>query len=286
MAEMEQTHQRTFPDQPVPALGGRTPREAAGDPALRPKLVRLMKSHVRSHDQKNLQTGRDADINWLLRELGLEELDVPPPPLRSPLEMADPEEMEPLDEEDERREEKDDGPNAYSPEPDPLPEQPIDLDEAARRLNKAMEEFDTATEALNELEASGATLIPDASELTADLLSGTEFSCLVTFLLQAWFALVPPGCRAPRLRLPAMREAMRHELALVTPREMSGSMETLQIFVSDCRQPALLQVLVGRLFDSTRKMPKDMRPTAEARIAMVVILKVVFNELDHALRRP
>jgi len=277
---------RAFSDQPIPALDGRTPRDAAGDPVLRPKLVRLMKSHVRGHDQKNLQTGRDTDINWLLRELGLDELDVPPPPPRPPLETGDTGGMEPLDEKDEPREGRDDEPNAFSPEADPLPDEPFDLNEAARRLDTASGEFDTAAEALNELEASGATLIPDVSELTADLLNGTEFSCLVTFLLQAWFALVPPGCRAPPLRQPAMREAMRHELALVTPREMSGSMETLQIFVSDCRQPALLQVLVARLSDSAKKMPKNMRLKAEAKVAMVVVLKVVLNELDHALRHP
>jgi hypothetical protein len=286
LAEMEQAYLRAFSDQPIPALDGRTPRDAAGDPVLRPKLVRLMKSQVRGHDQKNLQTGCDTDINWLLRELGLDELDVPPPPPRPPLETGDTGGMEPLGEEDEPREGRDDEPNAFSPEADPLPDEPFDLDEAARRLNTALGEFDTAAEALNELEASGATLVPDASELTADLLNGTEFSCLVTFLLQAWFALVPPGCRAPPLRRPAMREAMRHELALVTPREMSGSMETLQIFVSGCRQPALLQVLVARLSDSAKKMPKNMRPKAEAKVAMVVVLKVVLNELDHALRHP
>jgi hypothetical protein len=33
-------------------------------------------------------------------------------------------------------------------------------------------------------------------------------------------------------------------------------------------------------------MPKNMRLKAEAKVAMVVVLKVVLNELDHALRHP
>jgi len=286
LAEMEEAYRRAFPDQSLPALDGRTPREAARDPALRPRLVRLVKSLVRGHDEKNLKTGRAADLNWLLRELGLDELDVPAPPPRPSLETGDIGRVKPPDEEDDPREERDDEPGAYSPEPDPLPDEPFDPAEAARRLNIALGEFDTAAEALNELEASGATLVPDASELTVDLLSGTDFSYLVTFLLQAWFALVPPGCRAPLLRRPAMREALRHDMALVTPKVMSGSMETLRGIVTDCRQPALLQGLVARLFDSAKKMPKSARPTAGARTAMVVVLKVLLNELDHALRHP
>jgi len=47
-----------------------------------------------------------------------------------------------------------------------------------------------------------------------------------------------------------------------------------------------VQVLVARLSDSAKKMPKNMRPKAEAKVAMVVVLKVVLDELDHALRHP
>lgn len=282
LAEVEQAHLRGFADLPVPALDGRTPRAAARDPALRPKLLRLMKTHVRGHDEKNLRTGRDADINWLLRELGLNELDVPPPPSRPPPDPKDAEEMEEPPDEEEA------GDEAYEdrPEPDPLPDKPFDLDEAAERLNAALEEFDTAAEAFDELEASGATLIHDANELTGELLGDTEFSYLVTFLLQGWFALVPPGCRAPRLRLPAMRDAMRREMALLMPRVMSGPMEALNSILSDCRQPALLQLLMANLFEGAQKVPENTRPSLEAQAPMVVALKVVINELDSVLRGP
>ncbi len=76
---------RIFLDNSNPELDGRTPREAARDPQLRPKLLRLIKSRVLTTDQRNLNSGRNDDINWMLRELGLDEIDFEaPPPGRVP----------------------------------------------------------------------------------------------------------------------------------------------------------------------------------------------------------
>jgi len=47
-----------LPDTPIPALDGRTPREAAAIPSLRPKLLHIMKGHVRALDEGNLRSGR------------------------------------------------------------------------------------------------------------------------------------------------------------------------------------------------------------------------------------
>lgn len=88
-ADYAAADERRFPDSPIPGLDGRTPREAARDPALRPKLARMLKARVRSHDEKNLRTGRADDINWLLRELGMDEILFEPPPRRAPVAEGD-----------------------------------------------------------------------------------------------------------------------------------------------------------------------------------------------------
>lgn len=75
---------KNFADHPLPALENKTPRQAATDPALRPALVRLMKGHVRTLDREALRRGTIQDINWLIRDLGLNEIELPPPPLRTP----------------------------------------------------------------------------------------------------------------------------------------------------------------------------------------------------------
>ncbi len=86
-AEMEKSmlkdFDRTFLDSPLPALNDKTPREAASLPALRPALIQLMKQHIRTRDEHNLRNGSQIDINPIIRELGLDEIDFPPPPERA-----------------------------------------------------------------------------------------------------------------------------------------------------------------------------------------------------------
>lgn len=73
---------RSWLNESIPALGGKTPREASMDPAWRPMLVHLAKDQVRSFDEANLRAGTTGDLNWALKDLSLDELIFPPPPWR------------------------------------------------------------------------------------------------------------------------------------------------------------------------------------------------------------
>ncbi len=90
MADVHEQNDRRFLDAALDGLGGKSPRQAASDPAFRPKLVRMMKSRIRSADQDNLETGGNRDVNWMVRELGLDEiLFYPPPPRPRPKRHGD-----------------------------------------------------------------------------------------------------------------------------------------------------------------------------------------------------
>ena len=68
---MEQ-HYSGWIDTPLPALDGRTPREAAGVKAARPKLISLLK-HMESMSERARRQGRPAyDFGWMWGELGLQ----------------------------------------------------------------------------------------------------------------------------------------------------------------------------------------------------------------------
>lgn len=69
--EFYERHYRDWPDRPLPALGGRTPREAAGLAELRPTLVALLKD-FESRAERQRREGRTAyDFRRLWGELGL-----------------------------------------------------------------------------------------------------------------------------------------------------------------------------------------------------------------------
>jgi hypothetical protein len=72
----EKHHQyfRQFPDAAQPALDGKTPRAAAKDPGLRPRLVELMKDHLNHVELQNQRDGLALNLDGLLKELELPEL--------------------------------------------------------------------------------------------------------------------------------------------------------------------------------------------------------------------
>ena len=56
-------------DQPVPALDGRTPRAAARDPRLRPKLIQLLREMENHQDHARREGRAWYDIGWMWEEL-------------------------------------------------------------------------------------------------------------------------------------------------------------------------------------------------------------------------
>ncbi len=74
LQKMHKRHYTIFLDDKIPALDNMTPREAASDPQMRPKLIELMKQHLKGIEQQNKDRGLDLNIDWVLDELLLLEL--------------------------------------------------------------------------------------------------------------------------------------------------------------------------------------------------------------------
>lgn len=69
--EFKEQHYRPWPDQPLPALGGRTPRRAARLQSQRSKLIALLKD-MENREAHAAMDGRPAyDFTWIWKELGL-----------------------------------------------------------------------------------------------------------------------------------------------------------------------------------------------------------------------
>jgi len=75
LSKFHDQHYRQFMDSPVPMLENKTPRQAAKNKSLRPKLIDLMKLHIHGIEKRNQEDPcLSLDIDWVLDELGLEEL--------------------------------------------------------------------------------------------------------------------------------------------------------------------------------------------------------------------
>jgi hypothetical protein len=76
-------HYRAWVDEPVPALEGQTPRQAAGQPKLRPRLDELIHGLEGMYQQALRERQPAYDPSWMWNELGLADKSAPflPPPL-------------------------------------------------------------------------------------------------------------------------------------------------------------------------------------------------------------
>jgi hypothetical protein len=277
-AEIFAAQDRAWLDQPVEALDGLSPRAAASRPALRPKLIRLMKSRVRGCDERNLQTGSTHDVNWMLRELGLDEILFEPPPKRAVV----PE--EPHDDEDWADDEAPSLADPSLPPAPPLPPGPFSLEEAGERLRAGMEAFDLAADATEAMEAAGSTLIDDVDEITVGLLDDEMFPLLIPFLIQAWFVFAPPGTRGPEIDFDRLAAGIRTEMESIMTALRDRSDAGFNRFFRSGPQPDLTMALATMMLESTSTLPKKSRPGPETQAVMACVLKAVVAELDYASR--
>ena len=65
---------KKFIDENIPMIDNKTPRQAAEEPGLRPKLIELMKLHINGLEKMNKRKSVNINIDWVLDELGLAEL--------------------------------------------------------------------------------------------------------------------------------------------------------------------------------------------------------------------
>lgn len=74
LEETLQRHFRSLLEERIPMLEGRTPRESARDPALRPLLLEWTKGLIHQVETNNRRDGTSISLDWILDELGLTEL--------------------------------------------------------------------------------------------------------------------------------------------------------------------------------------------------------------------
>jgi len=58
-----------------------------------------------------------------------------------------------------------------------------------------------------------------------------------------------------------------------------GPDKVLDNIVLGSRQPAVLQLLVLQLLETSAKVPKKLRPKPESMVPMIAVLKVVINQV-------
>lgn len=162
---------------------------------------------------------------------------------------------------------------------------PLTHEQAEQLCAPAGEPAEEIIGLVTEISQSNTTLLEDARTLCGTVVSDEDFILLGTALVQAWRALVPRGVRAPALDLARMGRNLSHDLHRLAANQGKTEMaETLQQLTTPGGQRALLDVLTARMVELNEASPKSSRVKPEQLFVLTLVLKIVVDELDRALR--
>ncbi len=280
-----------FLDAQVPALDNLTPRQAAKDPKLRPTLISLMKARVRQCDERNLETGDSEDINWMLRDLGLDEIIFDPPPpgrvsrLFRPGSTGTDEDAHLLTTEELAEETVVQAMDDSLPPVPPLSHRPFTNANVTSAIERIFQMYEEAEDAEKAMRESGCTLIDDVYEVTEGLVEADHFPLLVTPLIHSWFMFVPHGTRGFNLPRTVIRKAILRDAAQMSKALDTRSKAAFDDYLNSGPQPKLAQMMMGELFESSRALPLKLAPSVEKLGVMAAVVRGIIEELDKAHRR-
>ena len=262
-------------DEPIPALDNQTPRAAASDPALRPQLVRWMKFWISNTDRRNLETGRNDDTNWMVRELGLTEILFEPPPPRPRLAPAG----EVADEDEE-----DLPPYLDLPDPPALPDRPWTKSEADKVLDRALKTFSPMSGAADYFSGLQYPLFPDLNDLLGETLEDQEITCL--FQAAAWVVLcfAPRGTRPPEVFPEDLEDNLNRRVKEVAGWSDAELDKAFTDWLERSCQPELLTRVLALTLAWLEKAPPELRARDGAKSMMIAVLGTVVDTLDEAAR--
>ncbi len=259
LAELMRRSRREWLDQKIPGLKDATPRQAAVDPALRPALITMVKGIVRQHDKQRSPADDGPDeMEWMLRELGLEEMIFPAPPWR-----------EEFAEDESWWEAAVDG---------ALPE-----DEVIERMELLGARYPDPGDAIDEMHRQAPELV-EALEHMAKTLEANGGAVMLLSAVRAWLVLRPPGAG-----LVAVEESFFAGQLERRMRELNevgaGLKGALVEVIATSPQPALTFMTVSPLIEMAFNPEEDGRGGPVLRVEdLAAITGIIMAVIDAAAR--
>ena len=256
--DMLRRQYKIFVDAAVPALGGLTPRAAAGTPENRALLVALMKSHIRNLDQMRRNERIDFDLNPLLEELGLHELVSTPPPLGGKrLDFEMPEEDE---------------------------EFGLSVQEMTERLARMTQKYPDNEDALAALRKRFPGILEAIDAHVGSKVEPASMHLLRVSLVRAFFFLAPEGSRVGALSRKSVIRGIGEELEeLFACMDVSkNGAEGVDLWITESVEPAVLTDIAGILIEHMDRHKEELETSFKDLPIMLAVVSSVVQELSLA----
>jgi hypothetical protein len=253
-------------DTPIPLLNGKTPRQAVQDPALRPKVVHMVKQMICRGDRTGLDGRRFQDESTIARELGLTELDYPiPPKLRA---IA----KESIDDH-----EFDDDLSDTRPTSMGLPPQPLQPHEIEKRFNHVLDYFPNHEAILDAFEDDAPEVADWVLAVENDSISESEVDYLLLMAAMLWFIAYPPEYSSPGIDLE--RLLLSSEQAVLRLKSNRAGMKPNFDRIISQHQPALSLFFQNLLIDTSEHGLGNESFSDQATMAGMLLCKLLIDEL-------
>ena len=153
------------------------------------------------------------------------------------------------------------------------------------RFEQALKTFPKITQAFDYLIEMDYTLFQDLGEIAGDLLSDRERQFLAPILSLLVLAFAPRGTCPPEIDFADLSEAFRRETAALDNLSNKRFEEQFEQWLVGSSQPQLLEVYLSLVVTLSDQAPPNIRPTNASRTSFFIILRVVIDELDRAMRK-
>jgi hypothetical protein len=258
---------RHFADEPLQALGGLTPRDAAGIPEKRAQLMRLMKRHVRDVDRRRRQEGLDFDLNPLLEDLGLLELVSAPAPLGGP-----------APDQDQSSEEDGEIWDALWPE---RKSKPISPEEVETRLARVRRRYPDPQDAVNAMEKRFPEFLQGVYQSGAGIVEPAANAYLRMGLLHLLLIMAPEGVEMESPCLVSVAEGSGEQLHALNEflEDEESFEEGFPRWVAQSREPAVLADVIRLLTEHLNNPDPRKRLSPKNSMAILAVSAAVLDEL-------
>ena len=277
MARAKAEDLKGFLDRPVPMFDGLTPRAAAQVPALRPRLVRLMKDRICAQDREDLKSGTATDLSWALRELGLNELIVEPPAWQK-------DNAEAVLSASERR--SWDQMVSVRPPAPRLGHKPLTSEEVLARFRENETYLSANPSPERAMEEAALDTLRNLESVAGQEMSEFELEQLAEAGAQAWLTLVTAQCSSPVIPAAELQKEYNWVMDEVSLLSEDSSENPWEVMTKACAQPAVLAFVLYRPTNALRNAESDQRRQARGFMQITLLTIALINVLTYRLQEP
>jgi hypothetical protein len=147
-----------------------------------------------------------------------------------------------------------------------------------------MHGYESALDAIHDLEAEGSWFISELADLTNGLLTKETFALIVPALLHAWRVFVPRETHGPQLDLSRLSDTIDREVQGLRRVADTRKSKDFDRYLKSGPQPELAFMLSNLVLTGAEQLPPKDQPEPNHLAIAVAVLRAVIEEIDTASR--